>query len=127
MNLRKASGRQRLQSLNSKGRSMKFNAEQREALKELFPPEERDALTTFVIDNSVVYQAVQFLLEDEAEAGDWLSSTLPANEVALVGGSQQAQVLKDIARENGLQFRPDGLGGAYVKTHHRMLHVHFGE
>ncbi|WP_128000629.1 hypothetical protein [Piscinibacter defluvii] len=77
----------------------------REQFDKLYPPDRRNPMMSFIIENSGVYEALQQLLNDAQEPGNMFTATLPPRHVPLVGGETQSAILIALARENGLEVR----------------------
>lgn len=110
-----------------------MNRTHRMALEKAFPPEERDAMTAFVIDNRPVLNVLQAVLEHASngvkssrqlrEGKNWLHGK-PSYQLRdhrtrllgkyvrqvreqkshLLGGHEQVQILLQIATENGFNL-----------------------
>ena len=81
-----------------------MNKIKKRALDEVFPPAERDAMTTFVIENRPVLDTLHAALEYVSNGGR-SSRHFLEHKNHLVGGHEQVQILMQIAAENGLNLQ----------------------
>jgi hypothetical protein len=80
-----------------------YTKEQRELLYEMVPAPERDAIVIFAIENRRVFEVFKAFLNDGIEGSQGSTeSTTNVRFANLVGGTDQAKVLLEIASENGL-------------------------
>jgi hypothetical protein len=83
-----------------------YTKQQREALYETIPAQERDAIVIFAIENGGVFDVLKAFLNDGTEGSEELSDSRPEVRFAnMIGGATQAMILLQIATENGLTVR----------------------
>ncbi|MFI8747216.1 hypothetical protein ACIGKL_18915 [Pseudomonas sp. NPDC077186] len=85
-----------------------MNETQRLALERAFPSETRDSITTFVIENREVLDALRALLDPGSNDVNLTTKLAFPAEVNLKGGIDQLKILFQLAAENGLEWLPLG-------------------